>query len=90
MNREILINAAYIVASILFIVGLKMLGRPTTARRGNLVSGIGMLIAIVATLVDRQVVSYTWIGAGLIAGTAIVLWFLGRGRKSARPAGGSK
>jgi NAD(P) transhydrogenase subunit beta len=73
MNREILINAAYIVASILFIVGLKMLGRPTTARRGNLVSGIGMLIAIVATLVDRQVVSYTWIGAGLIAGTAIGL-----------------
>jgi NAD(P) transhydrogenase subunit beta len=73
MNREILINAAYIVASILFIVGLKMLGRQTTARRGNLVSGIGMLIAIVATLVDRQVVSYTWIGAGLIAGTAIGL-----------------
>jgi NAD(P) transhydrogenase subunit beta len=73
MNREILINAAYIVASILFIVGLKMLSRPTTARRGNLVSGIGMLIAIVATLVDRQVVSYTWIGAGLIAGTAIGL-----------------
>ena len=73
MNREILINAAYIVASILFIVGLKMLGRQATARRGNLVSGIGMLIAIVATLVDRQVVSYTWIAAGLVAGTAIGL-----------------
>jgi NAD(P) transhydrogenase subunit beta len=73
MNREILINAAYIVASILFIVGLKMLGRQATARRGNLVSGIGMLLAIVATLVDRQVVNYTWIGVGLVAGTAIGL-----------------
>jgi NAD(P) transhydrogenase subunit beta len=73
MNREILVNAAYIVASILFILGLKMLGRQATARRGNLVSGIGMLIAIVVTLLERQVVNYTWIAAGLVAGTAIGL-----------------
>ncbi len=73
MNREVLINVAYILASILFIFGLKMLGRQATARRGNLLSGVGMLIAIVATLVDRSVINYTWILIGLGAGTAIGL-----------------
>jgi NAD(P) transhydrogenase subunit beta len=73
MNREILINSAYIVASILFILGLKMLGRQATARKGNLLSGVGMLIAIVVTLLDRNVVNYTWIIAGLVAGTLIGL-----------------
>ncbi|MEY4941090.1 MAG: hypothetical protein RIQ93_2825 [Verrucomicrobiota bacterium] len=71
MNRAVLINSAYIIASILFVIGLKMLGRQPTARRGNLISAGGMLIAVVATLVDRHVVSYTWITAGLVAGTVI-------------------
>lgn len=73
MNREILINSAYIVASGLFILGLKMLGRQATARKGNLLSGIGMLIAIVVTLLDRNVINYTWIVVGLVAGTVIGL-----------------
>jgi NAD(P) transhydrogenase subunit beta len=71
MNREILINSAYIVASGLFILGLKMLGRQASARRGNFISGVGMLIAIVVTLLDRHVIDYTWIGVGLVAGTVI-------------------
>ncbi len=71
--REILINSAYIVASIMFVLGLKMLGRQATARKGNLVSGIGMLIAILVTLLDRHVIDYTWIGVGLVAGTVIGL-----------------
>ena len=73
MNREILINSAYIIASILFILGLKMLGRQATARMGNLLSGVGMLIAIVVTLLDRSVVNFTWIIVGLVAGTIIGL-----------------
>jgi NAD(P) transhydrogenase subunit beta len=73
MNVEILVNSAYIVASILFIVGLKMLGRQATARKGNLLSGIGMLLAIVVTLLDRNVIHYTWIVVGLVAGTVIGL-----------------
>jgi len=73
MNREILINSAYIIASGLFIVGLKMLGRQATARKGNLLSGVGMLIAIVVTLLDRQVINFTWIVVGLVAGTVIGL-----------------
>ena len=72
-TREILINSAYIVASILFVLGLKMLGRQATARKGNLISGIGMLIAIVVTLFDRHVIDYTWIGVGLVEGTIIGL-----------------
>jgi len=61
---------AYILASILFIVGLKMLSSAKTARRGNAVSAIGMLIAICATLLYSGL-SYTWIAIGLAAGTAI-------------------
>jgi NAD(P) transhydrogenase subunit beta len=71
MNAQNLVNFAYIVASILFILGLKMLGRQATARRGNLISGIGMLIAIVVTLLDRNIVNFTWIAVGIVAGTAI-------------------
>ena len=61
---------AYIVASILFITGLKMLGRASTAKRGNAVSAVGMLIAVVATLLAGGL-DYTWILVGLVVGTAI-------------------
>ena len=65
------INLAYIAAAILFIFGIKMLGSATTARRGNRISSIGMLIAIVVTLVDQNILSYTWIVVGLIIGGLI-------------------
>jgi len=66
---------AYLVAFILFVVGLKRTSSPKTARQGNLLSSLGMLIAIVATLLHFEVVSYTWIIVGLIIGTAIGAWF---------------
>jgi NAD(P) transhydrogenase subunit beta len=71
MNIETLINFAYIVASILFIFGLKMLGRQASARRGNMLSSMGMLLAVVVTLIDREVVTYQWILVGLAIGGAI-------------------
>ncbi|MCU0792181.1 MAG: NAD(P)(+) transhydrogenase (Re/Si-specific) subunit beta [Opitutaceae bacterium] len=71
MKPEILINLVYIVASVLFILGLKMLGRQATARRGNALSAVAMLLATVATLFDHNVVSYTWIIVGLVVGTVI-------------------
>jgi H+-translocating NAD(P) transhydrogenase subunit beta len=71
MTLQALITLAYIVASILFILGLKMLGRQHTARRGNLLSSVGMLLAVVVTLLDHHVVTYTWIVGGLVVGTAI-------------------
>lgn len=71
MNLLSVINLAYIVASILFIYGLKMLGRQSTARRGNLLSALGMLLAVIVTLLDRQIIDYTWIIAGLLIGGTI-------------------
>ena len=64
----------YLIAAVLFIIGLKRLGSPATARQGNAVSGVGMLIAIVVTLVDQAVVSYGVIAAGMAVGTALGLW----------------
>ena len=52
MDITILVNLSYIAASILFIVGLKMLGSPDTARKGNFLSSSGMLLAVLITLLD--------------------------------------
>ena len=49
------VNFVYIISSILFIIGIKMLGKADTARKGNMISAVGMLIAVVATLFDRQI-----------------------------------
>jgi NAD(P) transhydrogenase subunit beta len=65
------INLAYLVSAALFIFGLKMMSHPRTARRGNLLSALGMLIAIVVTLGDRAIVSWWTIGAGLITGSIV-------------------
>ncbi len=61
---------SYIIASILFILGLKMLNSAQTARKGNFISALGMLIAIVTTLCYSGL-SYQWIAVGLILGTII-------------------
>ena len=64
---------ADLVAAVLFIVGLKRLGSPATARAGNALSGVGMLIAIVVTLFDRAILSYGTILAGILVGSALGL-----------------
>lgn len=64
------INYLYILASVLFIVGLKMLNRADTARRGNLVSGVGMLIAIGATCLLTGM-EFQWIVVGVVVGSAV-------------------
>jgi len=66
-----MVNLVYILASVLFIFGLKMLGSAETAKKGNLVSAIGMLIAVVVTLLDQNIVDYTWILIGITLGTII-------------------
>lgn len=71
MNTENLITVSYIIASILFIFGIKMLSSAKTARRGNMLSSLGMLIAIVVTLLDRDIVSYHWILIGFAAGGCV-------------------
>jgi len=67
-------NIVYIVASILFILGIKMLGKASTAKRGNLISSVGMLIAVIAALggmVAEGKVAWHWVVIGLIAGAGI-------------------
>jgi len=61
----------YLLASILFIFGLKSLSHPDTARRGMNLAAIGMLTAIVGTLVRHEIVRFEWIIAGLIIGSLI-------------------
>ncbi|MCH2024575.1 MAG: NAD(P)(+) transhydrogenase (Re/Si-specific) subunit beta, partial [Verrucomicrobiales bacterium] len=69
---ESIINVSYIVAAILFILGIKMLGSATTAVKGNRISSLGMLIAIIVTL-SKSGLDYGWIVAGLAVGGAIGL-----------------
>lgn len=65
------IQLTYLVAACLFIVGLKKLGSPATARNGNLLAAVGMLLAVVATLLDRQVLNYQMILLGLAIGSFV-------------------
>ena len=69
--RADLIQLVYLVAAVCFILGLKWLSSPRSARRGNQVAAIGMAIAIVATLVDRSVIDYTWIIAAALVGGSV-------------------
>ncbi len=71
MGIELLVNLSYVAAAVLFIFGLKMLGSPATARKGNLVSAVGMFIAVVVTLLDQSIIDYKWILAGVVVGGAI-------------------
>jgi NAD(P) transhydrogenase subunit beta len=71
MDLELIIQLGYVVAAGLFIFGLKMLGSPDTARRGNGISAIGMLVAIVAALLDQGIVQYEFILGGMVAGGLI-------------------
>ncbi len=66
-----LINIAYLVASVLFIVGLKGLTSPRTAARGNTLAALGMLVAVAATLLDRNIVRFEWILGGIVLGSLI-------------------
>jgi NAD(P) transhydrogenase subunit beta len=66
-----IIVLAYLLSSVLFILGLKNLSSPKTARRGNLFAMIAMLIAIIATLIKNEIVDFTFIITGLIIGSTI-------------------
>ncbi|HSJ63940.1 MAG TPA: NAD(P)(+) transhydrogenase (Re/Si-specific) subunit beta [Gemmatimonadaceae bacterium] len=79
------IQLSYLLAASLFIIGLKRLNSPATARQGNRMSGIGMLIAIAVTLLDRQIVSYEVIIAGVLVGTAVGVWMARTVKMTAMP-----
>ena len=70
-GTEYIIEATYLVASALFIFSLKWMSSPATARRGILAGEIGMVLAIGGTLLQHEIISYTWIFVGLAVGSLI-------------------
>ena len=66
-----IILISYIISAILFILGIKKLGKVNTARQGNFLSAIGMLTAIIATLFKMEAIPLTWVLAGVALGTLI-------------------
>ncbi len=69
MSTPDVISAGYLVAAVLFILGLKGLGRPRTAPRGNLMGAAGMMLAVVVTLLDQAIVSYLALAVALVIGS---------------------
>ena len=64
-------NLAYVLAAVLFIIGIKRLSSPKTAQSGNTIASIGMLIAIIATVLSFELLDFKLIGVGIIVGTII-------------------
>jgi|TARA_B110000483_G_scaffold242916_1_gene330428 NAD(P) transhydrogenase subunit beta len=73
-NLNLVINATYVLCAALFILGLKLLGHPSTARKGNMLSALGMLISIVVTLLDQGIIGFELIIVAMIAGSAVGLF----------------
>jgi H+-translocating NAD(P) transhydrogenase subunit beta len=67
------IALTYLLASILFILGLKGLSHPETAKRGMHLAEFGMLMAIIGTLMHQEIITYTWIITGLVIGSLVGL-----------------
>lgn len=76
---------AYLVASVCFIIGLKLLSSPKTARRGNFYGAVGMLIAILTTLTDQKIIDFHYILLGLIVGSALGVWMAQKVQMTAMP-----
>ncbi|MBI4542459.1 MAG: NAD(P)(+) transhydrogenase (Re/Si-specific) subunit beta [Gemmatimonadetes bacterium] len=65
-----IVELSYLIAASLFILGLRRLSSPATARSGNLLGAAGMLLAVLATLVHQDILSYSWILVGIFLGSA--------------------
>ncbi len=78
-------DALYLASAVAFIVGLKQLGTPRTARVGNRIAAAGMLAATVITLVSEDIVNWTTVVAGLVVGSIIGAWFAVRVQMTAMP-----
>ena len=76
MNQKYLLDIIYLIASVTFVIGLKMLSGPQTARRGNLWAAFGMTLAVLGTIVLHDTVSPVIYGLilGAIAIGTIIGW----------------
>ncbi|RIK78890.1 NAD synthetase [candidate division KSB1 bacterium] len=82
---HVIVKLSYLLASVLFILGLKLLSSPKTARRGNLYGALGMLLAVVVTLTDQKIIDFTYILAGLLLGSAVGVWLAKKIEMTAMP-----
>ena len=73
VHNDILIKITYLLSVVFFIYGLKKLGSPKTARSGNTLSAVGMFIAVIATLIDKNIFSYQWIILAIVVGALLGL-----------------
>ncbi len=83
--RESIIAGAYIVSAVLFIFGLKRLSSPATARSGNQLAAFGMVLALAATLLDRQILSFGTIAIGMVIGAVVGSYFARTVQMTAMP-----
>ena len=80
-----MVELLYLASAVCFIIGLKLLGTPRTARSGNRIAALGMLAALIITLVSEDIVNWGTVIAGLAAGTALGGWFAIRVQMTAMP-----
>ena len=89
MNQEVIqstvVPVIYLLSTILFIFGIKRLSKVKTARRGNALAAVGMLLAIIGALLELGVVDYRWIAGGMAVGTVIGLLFAIRVQMTSMP-----
>src|SRR5215212_5467673 len=79
------IAVAYIVSAVFFIFGLKRLSSPATARSGNQLAAFGMMLALAATLLDRQILSFGMIAIGMLVGALVGTYFARTVQMTAMP-----
>jgi len=70
-GRELMVQLTYLISSVLFILGLRSLTKPDEARRGMQLAALGMIFAIVGTLLNSEILTYSWIVGGLLLGTVL-------------------
>ncbi len=82
---ESIVNLAYLISALMFIWGIKGLSHPRRAFNGNIVGSLGMLLAVIVTLLDREILRFDFIIAGLILGSLIGLALALRVKMTAMP-----
>ena len=85
LDRDVIITSAYLVSAGLFIVGLRFMGSPATARNGNALASGGMLLAILVTLISEEIVGFAGIVAGVVIGGSIGVIFARTVKMTAMP-----
>ncbi len=85
LDRDVIITTAYLVSAGLFIVGLRFMGSPATARNGNALASGGMLLAILVTLISEEIVGFAGIVAGVVIGGGIGVIFARTVKMTAMP-----